>query len=70
MYYYCILYQCDVLLLSWHTVQTVCHCLATVRTLVQSVRTFQYICAGLFVSWVSDPSPCQLSNGAFSIQIG
>ena len=35
------------------SVQTVCHCLATVQTLVQSVQTFQYICAGLFALCVS-----------------
>ena len=129
MYYYCILYQRDVLLVSWFkqffivwqlfehlfkvfkhfnilcrtvcvvcvrspsfpafqrclchpnqlsgcraihvfvSVHTVCHYLATVRTLVQSVWTFQYICAGLFTLCVSC-SPClQLSSSASAVKI-
>ena len=51
------------------SVQTVCHCLATVRTLVQSVRTFQYICARLFALCVSDSPWHQPSNSASAIQI-
>ena len=60
---------CHPFVMHFVSVQTVCHCLETVWTLVQSVQTFQYICARLFALCVSGLPWCQLSNGASAVQI-